>query len=110
MPEETAECIQGQGVVEYCRRQDMVGDYLERQTEPDPQRPFLETSCMPFEEFMSYSAGDGEQVEVCGLELDLTSVLFKKHSSDGILKDQYLRDKEGKDKETVYYNNLEEGK
>lgn len=65
---------------------------------------------MSFEEFMSYSAGDGEQVEVCGLELDLISVLFKEHSSDGILKDQYLRDKEGKDKETVQYNNLGEGK
>lgn len=64
---------------------------------------------MSFEEFMSYSAGDWEQVEVCELELDLISILFKKHSSDGILKDQYLRDKEGKDKETVQYNNLGEG-
>lgn len=49
---------------------------------------------MSSEEFMCYSSGKGEQVEVCGLELDLISVLFKEHSSDGILKLQYLKDKE----------------
>lgn len=51
---------------------------------------------------MCYSAGNGEQVKVYGLELDLISVLFKERSSDGILKDQYLRDKEGRSKEGVY--------
>lgn len=42
---------------------------------------FLKTSCMSHEEFTRCSAVDGE---VCGLELDLISVVFKGHSSDGI--------------------------
>lgn len=53
---------------------------------------FLELSRMSSAGFACYSAGNGEQAEVCGLELDLISVLFNKDSSDGILKDQYLRD------------------
>lgn len=51
-------------------------------------------NCLMSEEFACYSAGSGEQAGICGLELDLISVLVKEDSSDGILKDQYLGDKE----------------
>lgn len=83
---------------------------MEGWTEPDPELSVLEISCISSEESMCSSAGNGEQVKVCGLELDWISVLFKEHNSDGILKIQHLREKEGRRKEGVSYNNVEEGK
>lgn len=49
---------------------------------------------MSYEEFACYSVGNGELLKVCILELDLVSISVSSKSSDGIMKNQCLRDEE----------------